>query len=162
MSDEVTVPDTLSSEPVGFRARALSVRAPSRIDAETGQALVFDVTVTNTTTRPVRLMLRPETLAFEVASPRGVHECAWKKNPGAPIAEVLTFIPPRGEASTNLLLATVCPDATFESAGIYTVQARIDTRRASGRPIGIETFDGVVLAGDPTLVRIRHNRARRP
>jgi len=107
-------------------------------------------------------MLRPETLAFEVSSPKGVVYCSGKTHPASAIAEVYSEIPPHGRASTSVLLASICPDTTFKSAGLYTVEARVDTRHASGKSIGLETFDGLVRANDPTLVRIRRDRARRP
>jgi hypothetical protein len=162
VSQTVTVPDTISSEPPPMHRHALVVRAPTRIDAESGRTLIINVSVENTTTRPVHLMLRPETLAFEVSSPRGVYWCSGKTHQASAIAEVFRTIPPHGKASTSVLLASICPDATFKSAGVYTVEARIDTRHASGRSIGIETFDGVVHAEDETLVRVRRDRARRP
>ena len=161
-AEGVTVPDTIESDPPEERRRALVVRAPSHIDAESGRDLVIEVSAENTTTRPIHLMLRPETLAFVVSSPKGVHFCSGKTHPASPIAEVFSTLSPHGKASTSVLLSTICPDATFQSAGLYTVEARIDTRHASGRSIGIDTFDGVVHASDSTLVRIRRDRARRP
>jgi len=161
-AEAVTVPDTISSDPPAEHRHALTVRAPSHIDAESGRDLVIEVSAENTTTRPIHLMLRPETLAFEVSSSKGVRACTGKTHPASPIAEVFTTIPPHGRASTSVLLSTICPDATFQSAGLYTVEARIDTRHASGKAIGLDTFDGVVRAGEPTLVRIRRDRARRP
>jgi hypothetical protein len=140
----------------------LIVTAPPRIDAETGRTLSIDVTVENTTSRPVSLLLRPETLAFEVASPRGVYGCSWGRTPGSVIAEVLTTIAPHGKATTSVLLGSVCPDATFAKAGLFTVTPRLDTRKTSGRGIGVETFDGTVRALAPTLIRVRRPRAPRP
>jgi len=148
--------------PVAPPAQKVVVSAPARVDAETGRDLLVDVTVTNATSRPIRLMLRPETLAFEIESPRGIFQCAWRTHPGAPIAEVFKEIPPHGEVSANVLLSSVCPDEALQSAGLYTVLARLDTRHASGKAIGIDTFDGRVEGVAPTLVRIRRDHERRP
>ena len=54
------------------------------------------------------------------------------------------------------------PDETLDVAGLYTVRAGLDTRLASGKPIGLTTFDGVALATDVTLVRVRRSRPRPP
>ena len=132
-ADAVTVPETLPSDDPAPRRAPVVVRAPARVDAAVGRELVFDVSVENTTSRAVRLMLRPETLAFEVASPKGVSSCEWKRRAGAPIAEVFTDVPPHAKASTNVLPATLCPDATFQSAGLYTLRTRLDARHASGK-----------------------------
>ena len=161
-AEPVTVPDTLSSEPTGVEAHPLAVRTALRIDAERGADASVEVTVVNTTSRPVRLMLRPKTLAFEVGSSRGVVRCAWKGRPGAAIAEVFSTIPPHGQLSTSVLLASVCPDSTFQKAGLYTVTALLDTRGASGSSIGLDTFDGIARAADPILLRIRQDHVRRP
>jgi hypothetical protein len=155
-AEAVVTPEPMAiPEPEGGAAHKLVVTAPARIDAARGLDLLIDVAVENVTSRPIRLMLRPETLAFEVASPRGVHQCGWQRSPGAPIAEVFTEVLPHSKASTSVLLASVCPELTFRAPGLYTVYARIDTRRASGRSIGLSTFDGVVAASAPTLVRVR-------
>ena len=97
-----------------------------------------------------------------MSSPRAVRECAWSRAPGAPIAEVFTTIPPHGKASTEVLLTAICPDGTVDSAGLYTVLASVDTRHASGRSIGIQSFDERVVATRPSLVRIRRDRPPRP
>jgi hypothetical protein len=162
VSGAVTVPDTISSDPEPMHRHPIVAHAAERIDAESGKDLVFEVSAENTTTRPIHLMLRPETLAFEVSSTKGVTYCSGKTHPASPIAEVFTEIPPHGRASTSVLLASICPDTTFRSAGLYTVEPRIDTRHASGKAIGLDTFDGVVRTSEPTLVRIRRDRARRP
>jgi len=162
VADSVITPDDLGDDEPEEHAHRLTVTAPARVDTESGRNLEIEVTVENTTSRPIHLMLRPETLAFQVASPKGVHECGWPRRPGAPIAEVFREIAPHGTASSSVLLASICPDDTFVAAGLYTVFTRIDTRGSSGKSIGIETFDGVVRAAAPTLVRVRHPPAPKP
>ena len=79
-AEAVVTPEPLAiPEPEGGAPHKLVVTAPARIDAARGRDLLIDVAVENVTSRPIRLMLRPETLAFEVASPRGVHQCAWQR-----------------------------------------------------------------------------------
>ena len=162
VSESILTPDELPSPTTDDHPQRLLVTAPARIAAETGRSLSLDVTVENTTSRPVTLLLRPETLAFEVASPKGVYACSWGRAPGSVIAEVLTTIAPHGKATTSVLLGTLCPDATFAKAGLFTVTPRLDTRKTSGRGIGVETFDGTVRALSPTLIRVRRPRAPRP
>jgi hypothetical protein len=162
LAEPVTVPDELPAPDVGpANAHGLVVSSSARIDSENGRQLAMSVTVENTTSRTVRLMLRPETVSFEVASPRGVRECVWGRGPGAVIAEVLTSIAPHGKASTEVLLTSLCPDGTLDKAGLYTVRAGIDTRHTSGKAIGIETFEGRVGAEKTSLVRIRRDRPQR-
>jgi hypothetical protein len=161
-AEPVVTPDELGDEGEeedAPPARALSVSTAARIDAETSNSLEITVNVSNTTSRPVRLMLRPETLAFKVESPRGVHYCSWGRRPAFPIAEVFRVIPPHGVTSTTVLLGAICPDGAFSKAGLYTVSSRIDTRSYSARQIGLDSFDGVVRAAAPTLVRIRRSSA---
>lgn len=164
-ADAVTVPDEVpepEGEAVAPHTDPLAVSTSARIDSEHGRQLDITVTVENTTSRAVRLMLRPETLTFQVASPRGVHECASKKGPGAPIAEVVTTLPAHGKTSTDVLLAALCPDGVVDAAGLYTVRAGIDTRRTSGRSLGMQLFEGRVVATKPSLVRVRWDKAPRP
>jgi len=162
-AEPVTVPDELADdEDSDGLAEALDITSRPRIDTDTGLHLAVLVTVENTTSRTVRLMLRPETLTFRVSSPRGVRSCGWTRGPGAPIAEVFTAIPPHGKASTEVLLSSVCPDGTLDAAGLYSVRAGIDTRNASGRSIGLDTFDGRVKAKKASLVRVRRDRAAHP
>jgi hypothetical protein len=160
-AEPVVTPDELEEEGEEREqpARALSVSTAARIDAETSNSLEITVSVRNATSRPVRLMLRPETLAFKVESPAGVHHCSWGRRPAFPIAEVFRVIPPGGVTSTTVLLGAICPDGTFAKAGLYTVSSRIDTRSYSARQIGLDSFDGVVRAAEPTLVRIRRSLA---
>jgi hypothetical protein len=155
-ADAVTTPDIFPEEPDDEHNYKLEVTVPSHIDAEVQKDVAVEVTVMNLTKRPLRLMLRPETLTFTVLSSFGVWSCGWRTHPGAPIAEVFAQLLPRAKASTSVLLSSMCPDEAFRRAGLYTLRTRVDTRRASGRAIGIDTFDGAVPATAPTLVRVRH------
>ncbi len=157
-ADPVVTPDAYDPDPDDNPKRAaLMVTTPVRLDAELARDLTVDVTVENTSSRTIHMMLRPETLAFEVASSKGVFRCGWRGYGAVPLAEVFTTIAPNAKASTSVQLASICPEGALQKAGLYTVRARIDTRRASGASIGIDTFDGVVDAGHPMLVRLRHS-----
>ena len=77
-------------------------------------------------------------------------------------------VPVGGSASTTLdvLLSAYCGGHTLDQAGLYVVRPRLDTRRASGESVGIRSFDGVVVAATPTVVRLHRGNAvpalRRP
>jgi len=55
------------------------------------------------------------------------------------------------------MVSVLCPEHTFDQAGLYMVRARLDTRRASGAGIGLRTFDGDVPADKATRVRVRED-----
>jgi hypothetical protein len=142
----------------------LTVSTPSRIDATNVRDLTLSVTVSNPTPRSVALLLRPETIAIDAAGPSGTTRCQWLVVP-SPIAELFTTLPPKGRASTDVLVSALCPEAFFDRPGLYVLRARIDTRGASGTSIGIHTFDGEVRSPSATLVRMRtvsHNARQAP
>jgi hypothetical protein len=65
---------------------------------------------------------------------------------------------PKGRASISLLVTAVCPAGTFDEPGAYRVFPRLDTRTASGRPIGLRTWDDEAEGATPTLLRVRSPR----
>jgi hypothetical protein len=132
----------------------LTVTTPSRIDATSLRDLALPITVSNPTPRDVAFLLRPETIAIDATGPSGTIRCQWLVIP-SPIAELFTVLPPKGRASTEVLISTLCPRAFFDRPGLYLLRAAIDTRRASGASIGIHTFDGEAWSPSATLVRIR-------
>lgn len=77
---------------------------------------------------------------------------------GSPIRELYSTIGVKGRASASVLVSTVCPSDTFDTSGVYRVPPMLDTSGASGRAIGLKTFDGAVSASSPTLVRVRTSR----
>jgi hypothetical protein len=111
----------------------------------------------------VVFLLRPETVAFDVTGPTGFGDtepapstrCSWVGSPPSPIAEAFTHSGVHGKSELTVLLDALCPEHTFDAPGLYFVRARLDTQRASGRSIGLATFDGEVLAEGVTRVRIR-------
>jgi hypothetical protein len=162
VAEAVTAPGSLATNEADTKPHQVVVTAPNRLDVDYGLDLAFDVSVENATSRPVHLMLRPETLTFEIASLHGVSRCAMKGHDASPIAEVFTTVAPHAKASTSVLLGSICPDTTFRYAGLYTVTASLDTRHASGKAIRVDTFEGLVRANAPTLVRIRRDQRPRP
>ena len=138
----------------------LEVSSLPHEDAERGVDVSVAVTVANRGTRAVTVLVRPETLAFDVQGPGGAVRCGGTRAVDAPIRELYTTLAPGTHTSVRLLLDDMCPDKTFDRAGLYVVRALLDTRRASARGLGVRTFDGVAVAPVTTQVRIR--QARKP
>ena len=168
-SNEAMPPTPLPNAPAGSPGappsppddEGLVVVTTERTDAARKNEVGLTVTVKNTGKHPATLLLRPETLSFEIEAPDGTTErCGGTRSVDSPIRELYDTIAPKGQASVALLLSDVCPGRAFDQPGFYTVRAQLDTRRASGQPIGLRTFDGVVTAAKPTRVRVR--LARRP
>ena len=142
---------------------ALVVTTPASVDFGLGWEVEVTVTVTNKSPQSTALLLRPETLAFDVTGPSGVGvtdpsptvHCAWPGLPPPPISEAFTRLAPKRSASITAILSAVCPDDALKHPGLYFVRATLDTRRASGASIGVRTFVGTVLATSPTRVRVR-------
>ena len=77
------------------------------------------------------------------------------------VAAMPELDPPR-QITDSLVLAAYCPTTTFTAPGLYVVRATLDTRHASGADAGLRTFDGLVIASSPTLVRLRHGTVPEP
>jgi hypothetical protein len=146
-------------------ARLVLTGAPA-VDAAAAEGIDIAITLRNDGGQPVSVRLRPETLAFDVIGPDSVQPCVWPTVPGAAMREAFTRIAPGGSASLNVLLSAYCGGHTLDQAGLYVVRPRLDTRRASGESVGIRSFDGVVVAATPTVVRLHRGNAvpalRRP
>jgi hypothetical protein len=139
-------------------APALTLTLPDALDASRGVELGTTVTVANSSERAVTLLLRPDTLAFTVSGPAGSVSCGTPKQVASPIRESFTTLGPKGRSQVSLLLTAVCPSGTFDEPGAYRVFPRIDTRTASGRPIGLKTWDDEASGRTPMLLRIRTPR----
>jgi hypothetical protein len=139
--------------------------APS-VDAAAAEGIDIPITLRNEGAQPVVVRLRPETLAFDVIGPDSVQTCLWPTVPSAAMREAFTRIAPGGSATLDVLLSAYCGGHTLDQAGLYVVRPRLDTRRASGESVGVRSFDGIVLAGTPTVVRLHRGNAipvlRRP
>jgi len=144
----------------------LGLAAAPAIDAFSADDLEIPLTLRNESSQAVIVRFRPDTLSFDVMGPDSVQTCTWPAVPGAPIREAFTRIPPKGSASLSVLLSAYCSGHPLDQAGLYVVRPRLDTRRASGASIGFRSFDGVVAAATPTVVRLRRGIAvpllRRP
>ena len=150
-------PSHTSEEPDPVHLVLKSSRA---VDTESAENLAMTVTVRNEGKRSVRLRFRPETLGFEVTSSGGVQHCGWPTPPSAPTREYFTTLAPGGAESLSVLIGDYCGRTPFERPGLVVVRPDLDTRRAGGEPIGLKTFDGVVIAAIPSVVRLHQGNGK--
>lgn len=168
VSPPVSLPDEPTPMPAEEPAHASDDPDPARlvltsnraVDAESGENLAVTVTVRNEGKRSVRVRFRPETLGFEVTSSSGVQRCGWPTQPSAPTREYFASLPAGGAESLTVLVGDYCGRAPFEYPGLVVVRPDLDTRKAGGGAIGLKTFDGVVIASSPTVVRLHHGNAQ--
>jgi hypothetical protein len=143
--------------PTGDLDLRLEASLSPRLDGTKADEIAATVTVANVGSRAVTLLLRPQTVGFDITAPNGaLTSCT---PPGAaPIREFFSTIGVHSRSSLSVLLGAVCPDHTFDLPGLYEVQPHLDLRRSSGASLGLTTFDGEIL-GRPSLLRIRASRA---
>jgi hypothetical protein len=157
-------PPTTGSPPAD--APHLVLTGVGAVDALTSEGIDVSVTLRNESSYAVIVRFRPETLGFDVIGPDSVQACTWPTPPGASLREAFTRIAPQGSASINVLLAAYCSGHALDQPGLYVIRPRLDTRRASGVSVGYRSFDGVVVAATPTIVRLHRGKAipslRRP
>ncbi len=128
------------------------------VDVAEASGAMVPVSLRNASSRPVTLFFRPSTLGFDATSPSGGQaRCSLAIAPPA-IRELFSTVPPRGAIGDALALDQLCPGGFFAERGIYTLRAHLDTRRVPADP-RLGAFQGDVLAGAPTLVRVRTGRA---
>jgi hypothetical protein len=135
-------------------APLLTVSTPPRLDAISFRDLTLPVTVTNSTSRPMTVLLRPETIAILATGPYGSTRCQWLVVP-SPITELFTTLAPHEHATTEVLVSSLCPAGFFDRAGLYALRAVVDTRRVSGAAIGLRAFVGEVASKSVTWLRLR-------
>ncbi len=164
LAEAVTVPKD-GDKPKGESATggeeapaAVTLSVPEAVDAANGSELATTVTLTNGTDRPITLLYRPDMVQFGVSGPGGSVSCGSPRSVAAPIRELFITVPAKGKTSASVLFTTTCPGGTFDEPGIYRVTPRLDTTGASGRPIGLATWDGYAAAKAPLLVRVRSPR----
>ena len=144
------------------RPSGLALLASPPLDAARGVELPVTVTLVNEGARAAVLVFRPEMIRFRVAGPAGTVSCGSAVERASPIRELFSTLSPRGRSQHTVLLSAACPDGTFDSPGLYRATAILDTSWSSGRAIGIRSFDGIVTAREPTLVRVRTPRRALP
>ncbi|HEY8076248.1 MAG TPA: hypothetical protein VIF62_19115 [Labilithrix sp.] len=139
---------------------ALVLSMPDAEDVARGAEIGATVTAANTSERAITLLFRSEVLEFRVTGPGGTITCGTPRSIDSPIRELFTTIPAKGRTSMTPLITSMCPPDTFDEPGVYRVFVKIDTTGASGREIGLRTWDGTAESTTPMLLRVR--TARRP
>ncbi len=139
----------------------LDLALSPRVDAGRPNELTATVSVTNTGTRASTFLFRLQTLGFDVIGPTGVATRCGGSGESAGVREFFTTLAPKAKTSVSILPTAICPDRTFDRPGVYEVRPRLDTRQASGKSLGLHTFEDLVI-GPPSLVRIRQVRANGP
>jgi hypothetical protein len=130
------------------------------VDAQSAENLALTVTLHNDGKRAVRVRFRPETLGFEVTSSTGAQHCGWPAMPSAPARDYFSTLAPGGAESLTVLVGDYCGRAPFERSGLVVLRPNLDTRRGGGEAIGLKTFDGVVIAATPSVVRLHQGNGK--
>ncbi len=137
---------------------SLVVSMPDALDVARGNEISSTVTVVNEGDKAAVFLLRAEMFRFSVAGPAGSVACGTTRAVDAPIRELYSTIAPKGRASIGVLVNALCPGDTFDAPGVYRVTPTLDTSEASGRSIGLKTWDGEARARSPMLLRVRSSR----
>lgn len=143
-------------------SNGLSLAVPEATDVARGVDVGTSVTLTNVGDKPATLLFRESTLGFKVSGPGGSVACGTTRDVASPIRELFTTLAPKGRATVNVLVDAMCPPDTFDEPGVYRVYPRVDTSSASGRTIGLRTFEGVIEGPKPLLLRVRAPRHPKP
>lgn len=158
---EAAIPVPRSSsrdEPPEDAPGALTLSVPEAMDSARGIELGTTIRLTNGTDRPITLLYRPEVLVFTVSGPAGNVSCGTPRQVASPIRELFSTVPASGKLDVTMLLTAACPAGTFDEPGVYRILPKLDTTGASGRALGIATWDGVASAKVPLLLRVRMPR----
>jgi hypothetical protein len=139
-------------------ANGVVLSTPESVDVARGVDVGTSITLTNRTDRAITLLYRPEMIQFTVNGPAGTVSCGYPRQVSSPIRELYSTLPVKGRAELSVLFTVTCSAGTFDEAGIYRVTPRLDTTGASGRTIGLKTWEGTATAKAPLLVRIRSPR----
>ena len=138
----------LEADPVRVR-----VTLADRIDFDHIAEHTLTVTLHNDGDRPLRTLLLPGTVGFLVTTPGGVTVHCGLSTSLNPIAELLGSLAPHGRADITVQPEATCPSDTFDTAGLYVVKPRFDTRHLGQGAAGVTLFRGEVV-GTPSLLRL--------
>lgn len=137
---------------------AIALTVPDTIDVARGGEIPITVTATNETDRALTLLFRPETLSFRVTGAGGSVACGAARAIGSPIRELYSTLGAKAKTAMTVLVSTFCPSDTFDDPGVYRIYPKLDTTGASGRGIGLRTWDDTTEGRMPTLLRVRGRR----
>jgi hypothetical protein len=141
----------------------LSLRGPPSIDAVTPNEIAVPLTLRNEGSHTVAVRFRPESLDFDVLREGPAENCPWPTVPAAALREMFTTLAPGASETLEVTLSSYCTTGhSLDKSGLLVVWPRLDTRDASGAAIGMQTFDGQVVASSPTVVRLHRGSAVKP
>ncbi|HEY4015011.1 MAG TPA: hypothetical protein VGM06_16825 [Polyangiaceae bacterium] len=141
----------------------LTLHGPPSVDAATTNEIVIPLTLHNEGRHAVVVQFRPETLDFDILRDGVLETCAWPTVPGSPLREMFTTLAPGASEPLEVTLSSYCTTGHgLDQAGLIVVWPRLDTHDASGAPLGMQTFNGQVVATAPTVVRLHRGAALKP
>lgn len=152
------VPLAPSTMPEDTGENPVSLIVPETMDASRGIDLGTTVTLVNGDGRALTVLYRPEMLLFRVVGPAGGVACGFTRQVLSPIRELYGTVPAHGKTSVGVLFDVTCPAGTFDEPGLYRVTPKLDLTGASGRAIGLKSWDGTAIARKPLVVRVRNPR----
>lgn len=135
-----------------------SLSLPATMDAAKGDELSTTVTFHNESDRPVTLMFRPDMVQFSLHGPQGSVSCGSPKSIASPIRELFVTVGAKSHTALGVLFTSTCAPGSFDDPGLYRIDARLDTRQASGRMINVRSWDSVATTTEPLLLRVRERR----
>ncbi|MBX3186783.1 MAG: hypothetical protein KF819_07195 [Labilithrix sp.] len=136
----------------------LTVTAADALDVSRGGEISTTLTVTNDGDRAIVTLLRADMFRFAVAGPAGSVACGAARQVASPIRELYATLAPKARTSISVLVSAACAAATFDEPGVYRITPILDTTGASGRTVGLRTWDGQAEAKVPLLLRVRTER----
>ncbi len=128
-------------------------------EATNPRDLVVTIRATNEGGRALATVIRSRMLAFRVEelapdnTARVTTECRGQDHPHAIPIEAVSNVRPGREVSVPILLAEVCPRATFARPGLYRVLPELDTT-VVGEITKVDPHVAQALAKQSSLVRI--------
>jgi hypothetical protein len=155
-----TQPAALTEGPATDRnAPELDVYVSRFAEATNPRELVVTIRAVNEGGRALATVVRSRMLAFRVEelaadnTARATTECRGQDHPHAIPIEAVANVRPGREVSLPILLAEVCPRATFARPGLYRVLPELDTT-VSGELTKVDPHMAQALARQSSLVRI--------
>lgn len=158
----LTLTDAVVVDPPATPAENVKLSMPESMDVARGFELSSVVTLTNGTDRPMTLLYRSDSVLFSVTGPNGKVACGAPRQVTSPIRELFTTIAVKGRADVGVMFSATCPAGTFDEVGLYRVLPKLDTTQASGRAIGLRSWDGTAEGQRPLLLRVRNPRKISP
>lgn len=154
LTETVTVakPTTPSDETASTN---VTLSVPETMDVGRGVELSTTIALSNQSDRPITVMYRPDMIGFTVSGPAGNVSCGFPRQVASPIRELFTTVAVKGRTDVSVMFSATCPAGTFDEPGLYRVLPRLDTTQASGRAIGLKSWEGVAIGKAPLLLRVR-------